>query len=74
MTDTVAAPAPDTDTESGSSASFRVVHRTIMRPDQELDIRPLYVGGVSGFASTGTGSEDDTPGDDPGDDTSYADA
>ena len=29
---------------------FRVVHRTIVRPDMELDVTSLYVGGVSGSA------------------------
>jgi galactofuranosylgalactofuranosylrhamnosyl-N-acetylglucosaminyl-diphospho-decaprenol beta-1,5/1,6-galactofuranosyltransferase len=28
-------------------AGMRIVHRTILRADQELDIRPLYVGGVT---------------------------
>jgi galactofuranosylgalactofuranosylrhamnosyl-N-acetylglucosaminyl-diphospho-decaprenol beta-1,5/1,6-galactofuranosyltransferase len=50
LTDTVeaavATPAPAADT------AFRVVHRTIIRPDQEIDIRPLYVGGVASFGST----------------------
>jgi galactofuranosylgalactofuranosylrhamnosyl-N-acetylglucosaminyl-diphospho-decaprenol beta-1,5/1,6-galactofuranosyltransferase len=32
-------------------AGHRVVQRTILRPDQELDIRPLYVSGLSSFSS-----------------------
>ena len=31
-------------------AGYRIVQRTIIRPDQELDIRPLYVGGVSSMS------------------------
>lgn len=30
---------------------LRVVQRTLMRPDQELDVRPLYINGVSSFGS-----------------------
>ncbi len=51
MTDTAESTAVDTPTEAPSRASFRVVHRTVMRPEQEIDIRPLYVGGVSSFAA-----------------------
>ncbi len=32
-----------------SSDGFRVVQRTLMRPDQELDVRALYVAGFSDF-------------------------
>jgi galactofuranosylgalactofuranosylrhamnosyl-N-acetylglucosaminyl-diphospho-decaprenol beta-1,5/1,6-galactofuranosyltransferase len=32
---------------------FRVVHRTIMRADQELDVRALYVGAVTSMAGSG---------------------
>ena len=73
MTDTQQAPARDTSPDPGPDAEettdprpgFRVVQRTIMRADQELDIRPLYVAGVSGFGtSKGTsgpaGSTDST--------------
>ena len=43
---------------------LRIVQRTIMRADQELDIRPLYVGGVSSFSagestSRQSGAEED---------------
>jgi len=31
------------------NADFRVVQRTIIRPDQELDVRALYMGGISSF-------------------------
>jgi galactofuranosylgalactofuranosylrhamnosyl-N-acetylglucosaminyl-diphospho-decaprenol beta-1,5/1,6-galactofuranosyltransferase len=37
---------PD-ETVSEESALYRIVQRTILRAEQELDIRPLYVGGVS---------------------------
>ena len=36
---------------------FRVVHRTIVRPDMELDVTALYVGGVSGSGSGTGGAE-----------------
>jgi galactofuranosylgalactofuranosylrhamnosyl-N-acetylglucosaminyl-diphospho-decaprenol beta-1,5/1,6-galactofuranosyltransferase len=46
------------------TGGFRIVQRTIMRPDQELDVRPLYLSGVSSFTSgedtsrqSGTGYE-----------------
>ena len=45
MTETTEA-TPQDDPLTGG---FRVVQRTIMRPDQELDVRPLYLGGVSSF-------------------------
>ena len=45
MTDSVGEGAP----LAPESAGFRVVQRTIMRPGQELDIRPLYVSGLSTF-------------------------
>ncbi len=35
---------------------FRVVQRTIVRHDQELDVAALYVGGVSGVAGGDSGS------------------
>lgn len=67
MTDTVASPATET-TQEVENTSFRVVHRTIIRADQELDIRPLYVGGIAGFGGgggttqvSGALSEDDAP-------------
>ncbi len=44
--------------------AFRVVQRTIMRADQELDIRPLYVSGLSSFSggeSTSRQSGDSDP-------------
>jgi len=44
---------------------FRVVQRTIMRADQELDIRPLYVSGLSSFSggeSTSRQSGESDPG------------
>ncbi|HEX6247915.1 MAG TPA: glycosyltransferase [Nocardioidaceae bacterium] len=50
MTETVAMPAAGGPVETGTG--FRVVHRTILRPEQEIDIRPLYVAGVSGFGAS----------------------
>jgi galactofuranosylgalactofuranosylrhamnosyl-N-acetylglucosaminyl-diphospho-decaprenol beta-1,5/1,6-galactofuranosyltransferase len=53
---------------------FRVVHRTIVRPDMELDVTALYVGGVSGSGgSTEDGSRrsgEEYGGDSGDDDTS----
>jgi galactofuranosylgalactofuranosylrhamnosyl-N-acetylglucosaminyl-diphospho-decaprenol beta-1,5/1,6-galactofuranosyltransferase len=37
----------------GSNDGFRVVHRTIMRGAQELDVRALYMGAVTAMASSG---------------------
>ena len=31
---------------------FRVVQRTLIRPDQELDVRALYLAGISAFTSS----------------------
>ncbi len=31
---------------------YRVVQRTLIRPDQELDVRALYLGGISAFTSS----------------------
>ena len=36
------------------SEGFRVVQRTLMRADQELDVRSLYLAGVSGFSGEST--------------------
>ncbi len=51
MTETAEASAHETAGKVAAPAGFRVVQRTIIRPDQELDIRPLYVGGVSNFSA-----------------------
>jgi galactofuranosylgalactofuranosylrhamnosyl-N-acetylglucosaminyl-diphospho-decaprenol beta-1,5/1,6-galactofuranosyltransferase len=76
LTDTVAMPATGGPAEAESSSSFRVVHRTIMRPDQEIDIRPLYVSGVSGFGATesesSAGASGDTSEKDKGDAVNYS--
>ena len=44
--------------EEGASSrgADRVVQRTVMRADQELDVRALYMDGVSQFAGGGTAS------------------
>jgi galactofuranosylgalactofuranosylrhamnosyl-N-acetylglucosaminyl-diphospho-decaprenol beta-1,5/1,6-galactofuranosyltransferase len=76
LTDTVATPAGGP-AETAGSTNVRVVHRTIMRPDQEIDIRPLYVGGVSGFGATQSESSAGAPGDtsdDKGDAVNYSSA
>ena len=52
MTDTVETPAAPVTAPVPNDPGYRVVHRTILRPDQEIDIRPLYVGGVTGFGET----------------------
>ncbi len=59
-------------------AGHRVVQRTILRPDQELDIRPLYVSGLSSFSSGEStsrqsgASDDDESLPDVGDDNAAA--
>ena len=40
--------------ETPSPTGFRIVQRALMRPDQEPDVRALYLGGVSGFAGGGS--------------------
>jgi len=57
-------PASTDDPDANPATAMRIVQRTILRPDQELDIRPLYVGGVSSFSagestSRQSGSDDD---------------
>jgi galactofuranosylgalactofuranosylrhamnosyl-N-acetylglucosaminyl-diphospho-decaprenol beta-1,5/1,6-galactofuranosyltransferase len=51
LPDTAQSPAPEAHAEVVPPAGLRIVQRTVMRPDQELDIRPLYVGGVSSFGA-----------------------
>ena len=41
---------------SPAAPGYRVVQRTIIRAEQELDIRPLYINGLSGFGGTASGS------------------
>lgn len=50
MTDTVASAPSGSHAATSPATNFRVVHRTIIRPEQEIDIRPLYVGGVANFS------------------------
>jgi galactofuranosylgalactofuranosylrhamnosyl-N-acetylglucosaminyl-diphospho-decaprenol beta-1,5/1,6-galactofuranosyltransferase len=38
--------------DAAPPATYRVVQRTILRGDQELDIRPLYIGGVSSIGGS----------------------
>ena len=52
MTDTAESTVVDASQDAPASTSFRVVHRTILRPEQEIDIRPLYVGGVASFGAS----------------------
>jgi galactofuranosylgalactofuranosylrhamnosyl-N-acetylglucosaminyl-diphospho-decaprenol beta-1,5/1,6-galactofuranosyltransferase len=64
VTDIARPPVLETGDDIDPLVGHRVVHRTILRADQELDIRPLYVSGLSNF-STGestsrqSGSSDD---------------
>jgi galactofuranosylgalactofuranosylrhamnosyl-N-acetylglucosaminyl-diphospho-decaprenol beta-1,5/1,6-galactofuranosyltransferase len=51
LTDIAQAPVDETGQDVDPLAGHRVVQRTILRPDQELDIRPLYVSGLSSFSS-----------------------
>ena len=48
MTETSNAPAAADDKLLDG---YRVVQRTIIRPEQELDIRPLYISGVSSYSA-----------------------
>jgi galactofuranosylgalactofuranosylrhamnosyl-N-acetylglucosaminyl-diphospho-decaprenol beta-1,5/1,6-galactofuranosyltransferase len=60
--------------QSPDALGFRVVQRTIMRPDQELDIRPLYVSGLSSFTGGETTSRQSGAGEDTDSAPSVADA
>jgi galactofuranosylgalactofuranosylrhamnosyl-N-acetylglucosaminyl-diphospho-decaprenol beta-1,5/1,6-galactofuranosyltransferase len=51
LTDIAPAPLLETTDDIDPLEGHRVVQRTILRPDQELDIRPLYVGGLSSFST-----------------------
>ncbi|MCW2798294.1 MAG: glycosyl transferase [Nocardioides sp.] len=70
--------ALDETQDGGPHDGFRVVHRTIMRASQELDVRALYVGAVTSM--TGSGDADsgrsgsDSRRDDSGDSTDQAGA
>jgi len=44
---------------------WRIVQRTIIRADQDLDIRPLYVNGLSGFGGAAAGSRQSGAEDEP---------
>ena len=55
-------------TNEAVSSGFRVVQRTIMRADQELDVRSLYLAGVSGFSGGGGPSRQSGAGHDEGSD------
>lgn len=74
MTDTAQPTVTDSSVTSDPLEGHRIVARTILRADQELDIRPLYVGGISGAAapertSKNRGEEDDSPKDTVGNPT-----
>jgi galactofuranosylgalactofuranosylrhamnosyl-N-acetylglucosaminyl-diphospho-decaprenol beta-1,5/1,6-galactofuranosyltransferase len=58
--------APAGSAPTVSTESFRVVQRTLMRADQELDVRSLYLAGVSGFSGSGAGSRQSGVGHDEG--------
>jgi galactofuranosylgalactofuranosylrhamnosyl-N-acetylglucosaminyl-diphospho-decaprenol beta-1,5/1,6-galactofuranosyltransferase len=49
-----------------ATTGFRVVHTTLMHADQELDVRALYMGGLSG-AGGGTGTGRSGGGEEPDD-------
>jgi len=55
LTDTAEAAVSGAGVDTDPLAGHRVVARTILRPDQEIDIRPLYVSGFSG-SQVGEGS------------------
>ncbi len=67
MTDTAEAPVQETPVEPTPPNRLRIVQHTIIRADQELDIRPMYINGLSGFGGglstsrqSGAGEETDT--------------
>jgi galactofuranosylgalactofuranosylrhamnosyl-N-acetylglucosaminyl-diphospho-decaprenol beta-1,5/1,6-galactofuranosyltransferase len=51
LTDTARPPVLETGDDIDPLVGHRVVQRTILRADQELDIRPLYVSGLSSFST-----------------------
>ncbi len=51
MTEIAQSPVDETSGDVDPLAGRRVVQRTVLRPDQELDIRPLYVSGLSSFST-----------------------
>jgi len=61
LTDPAGGPAA----EEAGKQGFRVVQRTILRADQELDIRPLYVAGLSSFAGGESGARQSGAGEAP---------
>ncbi len=64
---------PEAVSEGGpSEPGFRIVQRTVLSADQELDVRALYLGGVSSFSGGGAGSQQS--GTDHGEDTESADS
>jgi galactofuranosylgalactofuranosylrhamnosyl-N-acetylglucosaminyl-diphospho-decaprenol beta-1,5/1,6-galactofuranosyltransferase len=52
LTETAESSAREAQADGPATAGLRIVQRTIMRPEQELDIRPLYVGGLSSFGAS----------------------
>jgi galactofuranosylgalactofuranosylrhamnosyl-N-acetylglucosaminyl-diphospho-decaprenol beta-1,5/1,6-galactofuranosyltransferase len=69
VTDTASAPAtaPSADLIPAASAEpgWRVVARTIIRGDQDLDIRPLYINGLSSFGGAASSSRQAGAADEP---------
>jgi galactofuranosylgalactofuranosylrhamnosyl-N-acetylglucosaminyl-diphospho-decaprenol beta-1,5/1,6-galactofuranosyltransferase len=51
---------------------YRIVQRTIVRPDQELDIRPLYIGGVSTYSAGRSTARQSGAGEDDASDSATA--
>ncbi len=49
MTDTAEAPAQGALATTTKTGALRIVQRTIIRAEQDFDIRPLYVNGLSGL-------------------------
>ncbi len=49
MTDTAEAPAQGAPATTTGNGTLRIVQRTIIRAEQDFDIRPLYVNGLSGL-------------------------
>ncbi|MGH3470982.1 MAG: glycosyltransferase [Nocardioidaceae bacterium] len=56
MTESAVSGARSDSASAVERPAFRVVQRTILRPDQELDVQPLYASGLSTFSAGGTPS------------------
>lgn len=49
----------ETDLAGAEDTSIRVVQNVLLRPDQDFDVRPLYLGGIGPLTSVGDEDDDD---------------